>query len=100
MSRFQDLLATGKPVLVDAYAEWCAPCKAMAPGLVVIAHACEGSAHVVKVDIDRNHMFATTHQVRGVPTLLLFKNGRVIWRHSGVIAPQAVIDVVLNAAKS
>lgn len=85
MESFDDIINGQQPVLVDAFATWCAPCKAMAPVLEELAHELTGRARVLKVDVDRNLMFAQRYQVRGVPTFLLFKHGQVVWRQSGAM---------------
>ncbi|MCA6365399.1 MAG: thioredoxin [Bacteroidetes bacterium] len=85
MSRFQELINSGKPVLVDFFATWCGPCKAQAPILEQLAERVGDTAHILKVDVDNNPQAASIYGVRAVPTLLLFQNGKVVWRHSGVM---------------
>lgn len=94
MSRFNDLINSGQPVLVDFYAEWCGPCKAMAPILQQVAGKLSGKARIIKVDVDKNPQAAMEYQVRGVPTLILFKNGAVKWRQSGVVPAQELEKVL------
>ncbi len=84
MSKFQELINSGKPVLVDFYATWCGPCKAQAPILEQVSEKVGETAHILKVDVDRNPQAASVYGVRAVPTLILFRNGEIVWRHSGV----------------
>lgn len=82
---FQQLIAGEKPVLVDFYATWCGPCKAMAPILEDVKQQMGAQASVIKIDVDKNPHAAGAYQVRSVPTLIIFKRGRVMWRQSGVV---------------
>jgi thioredoxin 1 len=82
---FNTIVNSGVPVLVDFFAEWCGPCKSQAPILVNVAHALEGRAKVIKIDVDKNQQVAQQYKIQGVPTLAIFKDGKIVWRKSGVM---------------
>lgn len=86
MSSFQDLISGETPVLVDFFAEWCGPCKMMAPALQAFAQEQSGKLKVIKVDIDKNAAAAAQFQISGVPTLILFHQGKMLWRKSGALS--------------
>ena len=94
MSDFKTLINSGKPVLVDFFAEWCGPCKAMAPILNDLSSRVGDNAHILKVDVDKNQQAAAAFGIRAVPTLLLFKNGEVVWRHSGTAGATELQQII------
>ena len=83
METFQDIINGNKPVLVDFFATWCGPCKAMAPVIESIGKELTGQARVLKIDVDKNQAVAGRFQIQAVPTLLIFKNGQVVWKNAG-----------------
>ena len=93
---FKDIINADKPVLVDFYATWCGPCKTQAPMLEELAGKIGDAAKIIKVDIDKNPQAANQYQVRSVPTLIVFKKGKVLWRQSGVVPTHQLQKVLLQ----
>ncbi len=85
MSKFNELIHGETPVLVDFTATWCGPCKMMSPILDQVASELGDAVKIIKVDVDKNPQAAAHYQVQGVPTLILFKEGKTLWRQSGVV---------------
>ncbi len=96
MSKFSEILKQNKPVLVDFFAEWCGPCKMMSPILKQVKEALGDRVFIVKIDVDKNQTLAARYQVRGVPTLMLFNEGKQVWRQSGVVQKDEIISVITN----
>jgi len=94
MNRFSDLINQDKPVLIDFFAEWCGPCKTMSPILKQVKDNLGNDISVIKVDVDKNQSLASKYQVRGVPTLILFKEGEQLWRQSGVLSSNEIIKII------
>jgi thioredoxin 1 len=94
---FSELIQGEKPVLVDFFATWCGPCQMMQPILEETSRQLGDKVKVVKVDVDKNPLAAGNFQVRGVPTLILFKEGKVLWRQSGVVPTHQLVQVVNTA---
>ena len=98
MSNFSNLINQDKPVLVDFFAEWCGPCKMMAPILKEVKDALGETVSILKVDVDKNQALAAQMQVRGVPTLVLYKQGKQLWRQSGVVQKDDLISLIKSYA--
>ena len=94
MGKFNEVINSGKTVLVDFSAEWCGPCKMMTPILKELANITGPEVKILKVDIDKNQEAAMAYQVQSVPTLIVFKNGVVKWRQSGVVPAQQLKSIL------
>ncbi len=91
---FSQLINSDTPVLVDFHADWCGPCKMLSPIVKEVASELGGRIKVVKVDVDRNQAAAMKYGIRGVPTLILFKNGKILWRQSGAMPKKALLGAL------
>jgi len=94
MKSFQDIISADKPVLVDFFATWCGPCQTLGPILKEVKDNLGDRVFIIKIDVDINQALASTYQVRGVPTMLLFQNGKQVWRQSGVLSKQEIIQII------
>jgi len=94
MSKFNELINADQPVLVDFFAEWCGPCKTMAPILKEVSSQLDGKAKIIKVDIDKNQAAANLYGIRSVPTLMIFKKGEIKWKQAGVIQSQEILNEI------
>ena len=91
---FNEIIQSDKPVLVDFSAEWCGPCKMMAPILKDVKKEVGDSVTIIKVDVDKSPQAASKYQVQGVPTLIIFRNGKALWRQSGVVPKAGLLGVI------
>ena len=91
---FSEIIHSNKPVLVDFFAEWCGPCKTMTPILKQVKDEVQDNASIIKIDIDKNQQTAMTYQVNSVPTFMLFKQGKVLWRKSGVLPKNELVKKI------
>ena len=96
MSNFDNIIASDKPVLVDFFATWCGPCQTLAPILKEVKEQLGDKISIIKIDVDKNQQIATRFQVRGVPTLMLYQNGKQLWRQSGVLSKNDLVQVILS----
>ena len=94
MATFQEIIKGEKLVLVDFHADWCAPCKIMSPVLKNIKSKLGKDLIILKINIDNNPAVAEKFQVKGVPTFILFRNGEIKWRQSGVIEENKFIELI------
>tara|TARA_R110001632_G_scaffold112095_1_gene223034 strand:- start:67337 stop:67630 length:294 start_codon:yes stop_codon:yes gene_type:complete len=91
---FHEILNQDKPVLVDFFAEWCGPCKMMSPILKEVKGELQEDISIIKIDVDKNQSLAAKYQVKGVPTFMLFKNGKQLWRQSGMLQKNDIIAII------
>lgn len=94
MKRFNEQIHSSKPVLVDFYAEWCGPCKIMKPTLLDVAERMGDDIKIITVDVDEEKELAMRFRIQSVPTLIIFKNGKQLWRQSGVISAKALVQLL------
>jgi len=94
MSKFNELINGEKPVLVDFYADWCGPCRILSPIIKEVKSEFGDKLKVIKIDVDKNPSVSGIYQIQGVPTMMLFKNGKVLWRQAGVLSKQDLVDVI------
>ncbi len=91
---FKEIISSEIPILVDFSADWCGPCKMLAPILKQVKDELGDAIKIIKIDVDKNQPLAAKYQVRGVPTMILFKQGKQLWRQSGVLQKQEIISKI------
>ena len=94
VSKFSEIIKSDIPTLVDFFAEWCGPCKTMKPILEDLKRKTGEKLTVLKIDIEKSPQAATAYKIQGVPTLILFKNGLVKWRQSGVVSANELFQIL------
>jgi thioredoxin 1 len=93
-ANFDSIINDTKPVVVDFHALWCGPCKAQSPILKEVASELGDRVRVIKIDVDQNNEIASRYQIQSVPTLMIFKNGNLLWKHSGVVSKNQLLSVL------
>jgi thioredoxin 1 len=96
MSSFNQIIQSDQPVLVDFFATWCGPCQMLAPILQDVKANLGERISIIKIDVDKNQAVAAQYQVRGVPTMILFQNGKPLWRQSGVMSKEEIIKIIVE----
>ena len=97
MKSFKEIINQDKPVLVDFYATWCGPCKTMGPIFENVKQKVGDKGTILKIDVDKNQKLASELNISGVPTLIIYKNGKQVWRQSGVVDANTIQQKMLNA---
>jgi thioredoxin 1 len=96
--KFDSIINDSRPVIVDFHALWCSPCKMQSPILKEVAAELGERVRVIKIDVDNNSQIASRYSVQSVPTIIIFKNGRAVWRQSGVVSKNQLKSVLLQNA--
>jgi len=96
MNNFDTIIQSEKPVLIDFFATWCGPCKMLGPVLKEVKDSLGDRVSIIKIDVDKNQQISSQYQVRGVPTMILFQNGKQLWRQSGVLSKEEIIKTILE----
>ena len=96
MNKFNNIINSEKPVLVDFFATWCGPCQMLSPVLKQVKDNLGERITIIKIDVDKNQELASQFQVRGVPTMMLFQDGKQLWRQSGVLSKEEITRIILE----
>ncbi len=99
MSNFDTIINSEKPVLIDFFATWCGPCKMLGSILKEVKDNLGDRISIIKIDVDKNQQIASKYQVRGVPTMILYQQGKQLWRQSGVLTKDEIIKVILEKSQ-
>ena len=99
MSKLSNITKGDKPVLIDFYADWCGPCQTMAPVLVKVRQKMGNRISLVKINVDKNKAMASAQNIRSIPTLVLYKNGKAVWRKSGLATARDIIQALEKQLK-
>jgi thioredoxin 1 len=92
--KFNEIIQSETPVLIDFFADWCVPCKMLAPILKEVKEELGEGVKIIKIDVDKNQQLAAKYQVRGVPTMMIFKGGEQKWRQSGVLQKDEIVKLI------
>ncbi|WP_264550187.1 thioredoxin [Flavobacterium sp. N2820] len=95
-AKFKEVIQSNQLVLVDFYADWCGPCKMMSPILQEVKGIIKDDIKIIKINVDQHQDLASHFMVRGVPTLMLFKSGKMLWRQSGVLSTKDLVAIIQN----
>jgi len=93
---FENIIHSEKPVLVDFYADWCGPCQMLAPILKEVKDKFGERISIIKINVDHNQQAASHYRIKGVPTMMLFQNGKQLWRQSGVLSKIEIVNTILD----
>jgi len=92
MANFSEIINSEQPVLIDFYADWCGPCKTLSPIIQEVAKELNGNARVLKIDVDKNQRLASKLGIKGVPTMVIYQKGKIMWRQSGVMQKSEIVS--------
>ncbi|MFB6456104.1 thioredoxin [Chitinophaga sp. Hz27] len=94
MENLQALIQSSTPLLIDCYAVWCGPCKMVPPILKEVKDKMGDNLRIIKIDVDKNPQFSAQWQISSIPTLMLFKEGKLLWRQSGVVPAHQLLPII------